>query len=54
MYAECLLDTLKGRAYLEDRGTGVRVIWKWIVKKQGVRIQTGLIRFRIESSHGLL
>jgi len=45
------LENLKGTDLLEDLGTVVSIILKWVVKKQGVRIQTEVICFRIESSH---
>jgi len=37
--------------HLEDLVTVRSIILKWFVKKQGVRIQTGVVCFRIESSY---
>jgi hypothetical protein len=53
-HAEYSLENLKATDHLEDLGTVRSTIINWFVKKQGVRIHTGVICFRIESSHGLL
>jgi len=45
------LENLKGTDHLEDLDTVRNIILKCFVKKLGVRIQTGVICFRIESSH---
>jgi hypothetical protein len=38
MLTEVLLENVKGRGHLEDLGIGERVIIKWVVKKQGVKM----------------
>jgi len=45
------LENLKGTDHLEDLVTVRSIILKWFVKKQGVRIQNGVICFRVEPSH---
>jgi hypothetical protein len=35
MPAKFLFESLKGRNHTEDVGLGVRIILKWIVRKQG-------------------
>jgi hypothetical protein len=45
---------MKGRNYLEDLGIDERLIFKWILKKYGVRMWNGFRGFRIGSSGGIL
>jgi hypothetical protein len=37
-----LVPNLKGRDHLGDLGIGGRIILKWTLRKQGVRVWTGL------------
>jgi hypothetical protein len=54
MHAKFRFGKLKGRNHLEDLGTDGRIISKWILKKQGVKVWIGFISFRIWTSGGFL
>jgi hypothetical protein len=45
-----LVGKLKGRDHLQERGTDVRIILEWILRKQGGRVWTGCIWPRMETS----
>jgi hypothetical protein len=49
MWSECV----KGRDRLEDLGADARVL-KWTFGKQGKKLLTGFVWFRIRTSGGLL
>jgi hypothetical protein len=36
MYAEFVFENLKGREHLEDLHVDVKIIFKWILEKQGL------------------
>jgi hypothetical protein len=55
MHIKSWLGNLKGRDhYLGDLSIGERIILKFILKKQDVRVWTGFIWLRIRSSDGFL
>jgi hypothetical protein len=49
-----LVGNLKGRDHLKDLDVHARIILKWIIQKQSVRLWTGFIWLRIGSIDGLL
>jgi hypothetical protein len=42
-----LVKKLKGRKHLKHLGINMRIILKWFLKKQGMRIRTGFSWLRI-------
>jgi hypothetical protein len=48
------MESVKAKHYLGDVGIDRRIILKWNLKKYGVRMWNGLIRFRTEISGELL
>jgi hypothetical protein len=38
-----ILENLKGRDHLEDIGVDGKIIWEWILGKEGGRVWTGCI-----------
>jgi hypothetical protein len=46
-------ENLKGTDHLGDKGRDGRVILKWILKKQDMRVRIGVIWVRIGTSNGL-
>jgi hypothetical protein len=44
----------RGRDHVRDLGVDGRIILKWILKKCGVKVWTGLIWLRIGTGGGLL
>jgi hypothetical protein len=54
MRTKFLLETLKGTDHLGDVGIEGSIILKWILKKQVVRVYSGLNWLSIESSGGML
>jgi hypothetical protein len=49
-----LSEKMKSRDHLEQFGVDKRMILKWILKKQCVKVWTGITRIRIGYSGGLL
>jgi len=54
MYTKFLSENLKGRGHMEDLGVGGRIILEWILGKEGGKVGTGCIWFRIGTGGRLL
>jgi len=54
MHTIFLFQNLKGKYHSEDLGVDGREILQWILGKQGGKVWTGCIWFRIGTSGGLL
>jgi hypothetical protein len=48
-----LLENMKGRDHVEDRGVDGRIIFEWTLGKWGARVWTGFIWLRIGTSDGI-
>jgi hypothetical protein len=49
-----LVGYLKERGHLKDVGLDGRIILQWILEKQGGKLRTGFIWFRMKTSGGIL
>jgi hypothetical protein len=49
-----LVGKLEGKNHSEERGVNGKIILKWILGKQGGKVWTGCILFKILSSGGLI
>jgi hypothetical protein len=54
MQAKCYSEDLQGTDHLGNLGADRRIIFKGILKKQGVKMWTGFNWLRLRSSVGLL
>jgi hypothetical protein len=54
MHTEFWLENLEGRNHLGDLSIDERIILKWILKKQGMRMWTGFMWLRIRTNSRLL